>query len=109
MFACVYSPNLKNYAALVNCAYAFSPLVEETADDTVVLDIEGCELLFGSPREIAEIRAMLRRWGQGQRRRGRNRSRRFTLQVFRRHGLSRERIKAARRFFRSGATLSGSR
>ncbi|HXI89792.1 MAG TPA: DNA polymerase Y family protein [Blastocatellia bacterium] len=54
MFACVYSPNLENYAALVNCAYAFSPLVEETAENTVVLDIEGCELLFGSPREIAK-------------------------------------------------------
>jgi protein ImuB len=54
MFACVYSPNLKNYAALVDCAYAFSPLVEETAENAVVLDIEGCELLFGSPREIAK-------------------------------------------------------
>ena len=54
MFACVYSPNLKNYAALVDCAYAFSPLVEETAENTVVLDIEGCELLFGSAREIAK-------------------------------------------------------
>jgi protein ImuB len=54
MFACVHSPNLENYAVLVNCAYAFSPLVEETAENTVVLDIEGCELLFGSPREIAK-------------------------------------------------------
>jgi len=54
MFACIYSPNLENYAALVNCAYAFSPLVEETAENTVVLDIEGCDLLFGSPREIAK-------------------------------------------------------
>ena len=54
MFACVHSPNLENYAALVDCAYAFSPLVEETAENTIVLDIEGCELLFGSPREIAK-------------------------------------------------------
>jgi protein ImuB len=54
MFACVHSPNLENYAALVDCAFAFSPLVEETAENTVVLDIEGCELLFGSPREIAK-------------------------------------------------------
>ena len=54
MFACVYSPGLKNHSALVDCAYAFSPLVEETAENTVVLDIEGCELLFGSPREIAK-------------------------------------------------------
>ena len=54
MFACIYSPNLENYAALLDCAYAFSPLVEETAANVVVLDIEGCELLFGSPREIAK-------------------------------------------------------
>src|SRR5712691_10783100 len=54
MFACVYSPDLKNHAALVDCAYAFSPLVEETAENTVVLDLEGCDLLFGSPREIAK-------------------------------------------------------
>src|SRR6185369_5882398 len=54
MFACVYSPNPGNYAALMDCAYAFSPLVEETAENVVVLDIEGCELLFGSPREIAK-------------------------------------------------------
>ena len=54
MFACIYSPDLKKYAALEDCAYAFSPLVEETAVNTVVLDIEGCELLFGSPREIAK-------------------------------------------------------
>ena len=56
MFACIHSPGYQKEcgALLVNCAYAFSPLVEETADNTVVLDIEGCELLFGSPREIAK-------------------------------------------------------
>ena len=54
MFACVYSPNLESARSLVDCAYAFSPLVEETAEDTVVLDIEGCELLFGSPRDVAK-------------------------------------------------------
>ena len=54
MFACVHSKQEDCKALLVNCAYAFSPLVEETADDTVVLDIEGCELLFGSNREIAK-------------------------------------------------------
>ena len=32
---------------------AFSPLVEETAADTVVIDVEGCELLFGSAYELA--------------------------------------------------------
>ena len=54
MYACVYSPDVTNYPALVNCAYVFSPLVEETDPNTVVLDIEGCEMLFGSPREIAK-------------------------------------------------------
>ena len=54
MFACVHSREKNCKALLVDCAYAFSPLVEETADDTVVLDIEGCELLFGSHPEIAK-------------------------------------------------------
>ncbi len=54
MFACVHSKQKDCKALLVDCAYAFSPLVEETTDNTVVLDIEGCELLFGSHREIAK-------------------------------------------------------
>jgi protein ImuB len=54
MFACLHSRQKDCKALLVDCAYAFSPLVEETADNTVVLDIEGCELLFGSHREIAK-------------------------------------------------------
>ena len=54
MFACVHSKRKDCKALLVDCAYAFSPLVEETSDNTVVLDIEGCELLFGSHREIAK-------------------------------------------------------
>lgn len=33
-------------------AYCFSPLVEETRAGTVVLDIDGCELLFGSAYEL---------------------------------------------------------
>ena len=54
MFACIHSGQKDCKALLVDCAYVFSPLVEETADNTVVLDIEGCELLFGSYREIAK-------------------------------------------------------
>ena len=56
MFACIHStgPQKECGALLVGCAYAFSPLVEETAEHTVVLDIEGCELLFGPLREIAK-------------------------------------------------------
>ena len=40
--------------SLEGFAYAFSPLVEETAADTVVIDVEGCELLFGSAYELAK-------------------------------------------------------
>ncbi len=60
--------------SLAEFAYAFSPLVEETAADTVVIDVEGCDLLFGSAYELAnEIAKALakersRRLGmQGQR------------------------------------------
>jgi protein ImuB len=40
--------------SLEEFAYAFSPLVEETAADTVVIDVEGCELLFGSAYDLAK-------------------------------------------------------
>jgi len=47
-------------AALLDCAWTISPRVEENAKgseeelpDTVVLDIAGCEKLFGSPEKIA--------------------------------------------------------
>src|SRR5437588_13034630 len=38
------------HAALLACAQSFSPRVEDTACDTVVLDISGMESLFG-PRQ----------------------------------------------------------
>lgn len=48
------------YAALLDCAWTISPRVEDGAKsseedlpDTVVLDISGCEKLFGSPEKIA--------------------------------------------------------
>jgi protein ImuB len=48
------------YAALLDCAWTISPRVEDGAksaeqdfSDTVVLDIAGCEKLFGSPDKIA--------------------------------------------------------
>ena len=53
MFACIHGQSLPLMPALADFAYAFSPLLEETAPDTVVLDIEGCELLFGSAYELA--------------------------------------------------------
>jgi protein ImuB len=48
------------YAALLDCAWTISPGVEEGAkreeqdfSDTAVLDLAGCEKLFGSPEKIA--------------------------------------------------------
>ena len=48
------------YAALLDCAWTISPRVEDGAkrgehdfSDTTVLDIGGCEKLFGSPEKIA--------------------------------------------------------
>jgi len=49
------------YAALLDCAWTISPRVEEGVrredqdfSDTAVLDIAGCEKLFGSPEKIAQ-------------------------------------------------------
>ena len=41
------------HAALLDCANSFSPRVEETAADTVVIDLDGLDRLFGSYHEIA--------------------------------------------------------
>jgi protein ImuB len=48
------------YAALLDCAWTISPRVddgprreEQDFSDTVVLDLAGCEKLFGSPEKIA--------------------------------------------------------
>ena len=41
------------YAALLDAACAFSPRVEATAADTVVLDLAGLEALFGPPAKLA--------------------------------------------------------
>jgi protein ImuB len=54
MFACIYGktlPKRERDAAtlLIDLAFTFSPLVEQTGTDTVVLDVAGQELLFGSP------------------------------------------------------------
>ncbi len=40
-------------AALLDCAYGFSPRVEETSGDTVLLDLEGTERLLGPPTKVA--------------------------------------------------------
>ena len=51
MFACLHAPG--NLPLLLECAQAFSPRVEETSPDTVVLDLDGLDHLFGTPRQIA--------------------------------------------------------
>jgi OB-fold nucleic acid binding domain len=48
MFACIFTPATIEGPLLSDFAYAFSPLLEETSPGTVVIDVEGCELLFGS-------------------------------------------------------------
>ena len=54
MFACIHSPKISDGVSLTDFGYAFSPLLEETARDTVVIDVEGCELLFGSAYGLAK-------------------------------------------------------
>jgi protein ImuB len=41
------------HAALLDCAQSFSPRVEDAAVDTVLVDLEGMESLFGSLQKIA--------------------------------------------------------
>jgi protein ImuB len=53
MFACIYAQKLPAGLSLAEFVYSFSPLVEETAPDTAVIDVEGCALRFGSPYELA--------------------------------------------------------
>ncbi len=55
MFACLHAAG--NPELLVECARQFSPRVERTNADTVLLDISGLGPLFGEPREIAEALA----------------------------------------------------
>ena len=41
------------HAALLDCACGFSPRVEDTAADTVLLNLSGLERVFGAPAKIA--------------------------------------------------------
>jgi protein ImuB len=81
-FACIYIPNLKvhavlrgepclrsqptavsaqrspaqeesAHAALIDLGFSFSPRLEDTSADTIILDLAGLEDLLGSPREVA--------------------------------------------------------
>ena len=51
---CRWGSRALGSCSLAEFAYSFSPTVEETADDTVVIDVEGCELLFGSAYQLAQ-------------------------------------------------------
>src|SRR5229473_3195863 len=59
MFASIYGGTIPKcefqgnagQALLMDLAFTFSPLVEQTTVDTVVLDIAGQDLLFGSPAD----------------------------------------------------------
>jgi protein ImuB len=53
MFACIHAPEVSAGLCLLEFAYGFSPIVEEVRCGTVVIDVEGCELLFGSPYQLA--------------------------------------------------------
>jgi protein ImuB len=52
---CQRSPQqeIAAHAALLDAAYAFSPRVEDTAADTIVLDIDGLQRLFGPAPKLA--------------------------------------------------------
>src|SRR6266852_924253 len=62
MFACIYRQSVSENdrggdtpsESLVDLALTFSPLVEQTSVDTVVLDLEGCELMFGAKPVFSE-------------------------------------------------------
>jgi protein ImuB len=41
------------HAALLDVAHAFTPRVEDTASDTLLLDLEGLERLYGAPATMA--------------------------------------------------------
>src|SRR5262252_8989920 len=46
------------HSALLDVAHAFTPRVEDTAADTLLLDLTGMERLFGAPVKMARELAM---------------------------------------------------
>ncbi|HSE33324.1 MAG TPA: hypothetical protein VLA93_17260 [Pyrinomonadaceae bacterium] len=52
MFACIHVSGARP-ASFVEFSYGFSPIVEITSPDTIVLNADGCELLFGSAYQLA--------------------------------------------------------
>ena len=73
MFACIHSRSVSHdsaiSSALVDLAFTFSPLVEQTSADTIVFDVAGQGLLFGqvARTQLADIaRAIARRARQAK-------------------------------------------
>ena len=58
MFASIHLREVGAGISLREFAYGFSPVVEEARPDTAVIDVEGCELLFGSAYQLANELAM---------------------------------------------------
>lgn len=53
MFASIHVQQIPANLSLPEFAYNFSPVVEEHRPGTVVIDVDGCELLFGSAYQLA--------------------------------------------------------
>ena len=77
MFVCIHKPEIprseetqvspagSERQSLAEFAYAFSPFVEEVSDETVVIDVEGSDLRFGSQYELANQIAIQARSDRG--------------------------------------------
>jgi protein ImuB len=53
VFACIHAQRIPANLSLPEFAYNFSPVVEQARDATIVIDVDGCELLFGSAYQLA--------------------------------------------------------
>jgi protein ImuB len=51
-YACIHASG--NPELLLECARAFSPLIEQTSDDAVILDVSGLGRLYPTPRDLAD-------------------------------------------------------
>jgi protein ImuB len=54
LYACVHNRTTIADKSLIELVSDFSPLIEETTPDTVVLDVTGSENLFGPPEQLSE-------------------------------------------------------
>src|SRR4051812_37918671 len=65
MFACIHTRSVSDdsatASALVELAFTFSPLVEQTSADTIVFDVAGQDLLFGQSPSVNDAGDLLSR------------------------------------------------